>query len=97
VACKCYKRAVQWMPEDVLGALLTFFANPSEAPALWISGLPIDVEVPPTPKLPGDFRLPVCESWLLGVAQVLGVVAVAVPWMTLRRLGQTLWHAWLLH
>mmetsp|Transcript_61861 Transcript_61861/g.199481 ORF Transcript_61861/g.199481 Transcript_61861/m.199481 type:complete len:453 (-) Transcript_61861:5-1363(-) len=71
--CRSYKRAVRWLPQDVLSALLRFFADPAAAPALWVSGLPIDPEVPPTPALPGDYRLPICESWLLGIGRILGV------------------------
>jgi len=73
VLCRCYKRAVKWLPDEVLGPLLRFFVNPLGPAALWISGVPIDPDVPPTPALPGDFRLPVCESWLLGIARILGV------------------------
>lgn len=73
VLCRCYRRAVRWLPEDVLGALLRFFADPAAPGALWISGLPIDPDVPATPALPGDFRLPVCESWLMGIGRILGV------------------------
>lgn len=71
--CRSYKRAVQWLPPDVLGALLRFFFVASGPAALWISGLPIDPEVPATPALPGDFRLPICEAWLLGIGRILGV------------------------
>ncbi|CAK0831833.1 unnamed protein product [Prorocentrum cordatum] len=71
--CRGYRRAVRWLPEEVLNELLRFFYDPSGPAALWVSGLPIDPEVPATPALPGDFRLPVCESWLLGVGRILGV------------------------
>ncbi|CAE8648142.1 unnamed protein product, partial [Polarella glacialis] len=70
---RSFKRVVQWMPQDTLDELLRFFVDPAAPCALWISGLPIDPEIPPTPALPGEFRLPICEAWLLGVARVLGV------------------------
>lgn len=71
--CRSFKRAVRWLPEEVLNELMRLFVDPSAPAALWISGLPIDPEIPPTPALPGDFRLPICEAWLLGVARILGV------------------------
>eukprot|EP00933_Yihiella_yeosuensis_P028621 TRINITY_DN22455_c0_g1_i1.p1 TRINITY_DN22455_c0_g1~~TRINITY_DN22455_c0_g1_i1.p1 ORF type:complete len:339 (+),score=59.93 TRINITY_DN22455_c0_g1_i1:322-1338(+) len=70
---RSFKRAVTWLPEDVLDPLMRLFVDPSAPPALWISGLPIDEEIPATPELPGDFRLPICEAWLLGVARILGI------------------------
>ena len=45
-----------------LSELLRFFVDARAAPAIWISGLPLDDEIPPTPALPGDFRLPVSEA-----------------------------------
>eukprot|EP00929_Paragymnodinium_shiwhaense_P086956 TRINITY_DN47311_c0_g1_i1.p1 TRINITY_DN47311_c0_g1~~TRINITY_DN47311_c0_g1_i1.p1 ORF type:complete len:458 (-),score=13.37 TRINITY_DN47311_c0_g1_i1:395-1768(-) len=72
IICKCYKRAVRWLPDEVLNAMLRLWVDPSSPSALWISGLPID-EVPDTPEVPGDYRLPICESWLLGVGRILGV------------------------
>merc|ERR1712107_364563 len=68
-----YKRAVSWLPQNALNALLRLFVDPKAPAALLISALPIDPEVPPTPKLPGDYRLPICESWLLGIGRILGV------------------------
>ena len=49
-------------PSQALSELLRFFVDRGAAPALWISGLPLDDEIPATPPLPGDFRLPVSEA-----------------------------------
>ena len=47
---------------QALHALLRLFVDVDAAPAIWISGLALDVDIPPTPALPGDFRLPVSEA-----------------------------------
>ena len=49
-------------PSQALSELLRFFVDRGAAPALWISGLPLDDEIPATPALPGDFRLPVSKA-----------------------------------
>lgn len=70
---RSFKLVVKWLPEEALSELLRFFVDARAAPAIWISGLPLDDEIPPTPALPGDFRLPVSEAWLLGLARSLGI------------------------
>ncbi|CAJ1358898.1 unnamed protein product [Effrenium voratum] len=70
---RCFKLVVKWLPEEALHALLRLFVDVDAAPAIWISGLALDVDIPPTPALPGDFRLPVSEAWLLGLARCLGI------------------------
>lgn len=71
---RSFKLVVKWLPEEALSELLRFFVDANgAAPAIWISGLPLDDEIPPTPALPGDFRLPVSEAWLLGLARSLGI------------------------
>ena len=46
---------------QTLSELLRFFVDARAAPAVWISGLALDDDIPATPALPGDFRLPVSE------------------------------------
>ena len=70
---RSYKLVMKWLPEKVLFEVLHLFLDPKAAPAIWISGLAIDDEIPATPSLPGDFRLPLSEAWLLGLARSVGV------------------------
>ena len=72
----------------------------SSAPALLLSGLPLDSEIPPTPMLPGDFRLPVAEAGASDrrkidvspcgrVTCVSGLAAglSSLPWSAIRSIG----------
>eukprot|EP00435_Cladocopium_sp_Y103_P074300 s357_g47.t3 len=70
---RSFKLVVKWLPEEALLELLRFFVDARAAPAIWISGLALDDDIPATPALPGDFRLPVSEAWLLGLARCLGI------------------------
>jgi len=82
VIVNSFKHAVQWLPEEVLSELMRFAYDPAAPPALWISGLPVDKFVPPTPTLHrgeaglsaagSEHRLPVCDTWVLGLARILG-------------------------
>mmetsp|Transcript_22951 Transcript_22951/g.42180 ORF Transcript_22951/g.42180 Transcript_22951/m.42180 type:complete len:446 (+) Transcript_22951:77-1414(+) len=83
VVVESYKHSVKWLPQDVLTELLRFTYDKDAPAALWISGFPVDTSVPPTPVLnsaePGlsaarsDDRLPVCDTWVLGLARILGI------------------------
>eukprot|EP00434_Breviolum_minutum_P030490 symbB.v1.2.026962.t1/scaffold2733.1/size72009/5 len=70
---RSFKLVVKWLPEEAFSELHRFFVDARAAPAIWISGLALDDEIPATPALPGDFRLPVSEAWLLGLARCLGL------------------------
>ncbi|OLP85313.1 Clavaminate synthase 1 [Symbiodinium microadriaticum] len=70
---RSFKLVVKWLPEEALHEVQRLLVDSSSAPALLLSGLPLDSEIPPTPMLPGDFRLPVAEAWLLGLARCLGL------------------------
>ncbi|CAK9081860.1 L-lysine 3-hydroxylase (Alpha-ketoglutarate-dependent dioxygenase) (KDO1) (L-lysine hydroxylase), partial [Durusdinium trenchii] len=70
---RSFKLVMKWLPEEALFQVLRLFVDARAAPAILISGLALDSDIPPTPALPGDFRLPVSEAWLLGLARCLGV------------------------
>jgi len=70
----------KWLPDDVVSKLMSFTVDPEAPAALVLSGLPTDLDLPPTPCIStannigqgNDVRLPVCEAWVLGVARLMG-------------------------
>ncbi|KAL7528052.1 hypothetical protein ACHAWF_002417 [Thalassiosira exigua] len=86
-----YAFVARWLPPPALARLAAFPFRKSGPSALVMRGLPIDADVPPTPAKASVFDdsaaaadgrsalVPVAESWLLGVARVLGL-PVAAPY-----------------
>ena len=81
---------------EAFSELHRFFVDARAAPAIWISGLALDDEIPATPALPGDFRLPVSEAMKETAwndrFNDLGIPGLCVFWGNTETLSQ----AWLL-
>lgn len=93
-------REVHWLCwnrwNEAFSELHRFFVDARAAPAIWISGLAVDDEIPATPALPGDFRLPVSEAMKETAwndrFNDLGIPGLCVFWGSTETLSQ----AWLL-
>ena len=76
--------AMQWLPTAIVSRLASFPYQKSGPSAILIRGLPIDVDIPPTPIKASVFDdagdrdtdpstlVPIAESWLLGISRLMG-------------------------
>jgi len=76
-----FAHATKWLPSDVVSELLDFPFSADAPAALLLSGLPVDEAPPDTPIVSAVHgigtelaqpRVPVAESWTLGLARLLG-------------------------
>jgi hypothetical protein len=75
---------MQWLPTSIVSRLASFPFQKSGPSAILIRGLPIDIDIPPTPIKASVFDdagdrdtdpstlVPIAESWLLGISRLMG-------------------------